>query len=614
MSTAYRRASAILARCTAIAACCLAACFAPRLSGADAETARLLAKRWQKLQAPTANTSSRELVSFALDAAAADWNPQAVERAVELLRGMQEMDPLAKSYGNFRWVSGQAGVQDNNAVEFCLRHALVLQQDWKEHLTPRAADMLHEIILRGVEGLKRHRIPVSYTNIYLLKTWNCIGAGEQLGIPMLAREGYEMLDEWLLFTAQNGITEYDSPTYYAVDIETLGLIARRAQDPSGRAKAETSLRYFWTDIAAHWSVPAQRLAGANSRCYQYLSGRGDLDRFASALGWQEGERQKPDAFFDACFWKPDESLTEPLRNSVPRTVVQRWGASAGAHATLYVGRHFSLGSAGRNNGADDRNLVLIAAESLAEPEIIFFMDGRDDPYGTLRTPDRSKHLKALHLTSFVASVQRGPELLHVVSDNLQRAQQQRPLDDFTCLLSHLTLPSSAEVWSDGRLAEPGTETHPSVLDSSRPLFLKIGRTLVGLRILYSSNYVGKPAPLHYVKERADAPAKRLTFVHAQGMPWGKGVVAFWLRVAENLDAEGEDSFERAFCEAKAQVESRGSVLKLRAEGLEAPLGLEVDTEIGKLLKAEGQQPGTESALLSVNGRDLGRELLAPYAK
>lgn len=614
MNTAYRWAFRTLARGIPLAVCLLATFLARPCRAAASDPSQTLERRWQKIQNPTPSTSSREVIGFALDASAAGWKPEAVEKAIELLRGMQEMDPLERSYGNFRWTYGQAVVLDSNAVEFCLRHALVLQSDWKERLSPRATEMLHEIILRGVEGLKRHRVPVSYTNIYLMKAWNCIAAGEQLAIPALSREGYEMLDEWLLFTAHQGVTEYNSPNYYAVDLESLGLIARRAQDPSGREKAETALRYFWADIAAHWFGPAQRLAGANSRCYQYLNGRGELDRFACAQGWQQGTPPAGDAFFDACAWKPDEALVEPLRASVPRIVLQRWGNQPGAHATLFVGKHFALGTAGRCNSGDDRSFVLLTGETLNEPEIIFFMDGRGDPYGARTTPDKARHLKALHLTSFVANVQRGAEVLHVVEDNLQRTQQQRPADDFTCLLSHLTLPATAKVWSGGQLLAPGSQAKPAVLDAEKPFFVKIGSTVVGLRIVYSSNYAGKPAPLHYVQESPSAPMKRLTLVHAQGMPWGRGIAALWVRVAEDLDAQAEVAFENAFAEAKAQAEYRGTKLKLRAEGLEAPLVLEVDTEIGKVLRAEGQQPGTDAAILSVNGRDLGRELLAPYAK
>lgn len=614
MTWAYRWASETWARGALLAVCLLAAFLTTPVRGADADASRALEKRWRTLLPPRPDTSALELVDFALDAAARDWNPKAVERALELLRGMQEMDPLDRTYGNFRWTYGQTSVLDANAVELCLRHALVLRRDWGARLTPKAGALLHEIVLRGIEGVKRHRIAVSCTSSYLMKAWNCVEAGEQLEIPTLAREGYDMLDEWLSYTARNGIAEFDSPSLYALDLETLGLFARRARESAGRDKARIALRYFWTDIAAHWSTPAARLAGANSHDDEYLGGNGELNLFVQRLGWVPGSSSLSAPFLDACFSMPDAGLVEPLRGTVPRVVSQRWGSQPDAFATLYVGRSFSLGSSGRSSGSDDRNLVLHADQERTKQEIVFFMDGRNDPYGLRKTPDRARRLKARHLTSFVASVQRGPELLQVLSDNLQRSQQQRPSDDFTCLLSQLTLPSSAEVSQDGAPREPGTEESPVALDAGRPLFLKIGPTLVCLRVLFSTDYAGKPAPLHYIRESPDASAKRLTFVHAQGMPWGKGTLAIWLRAAEDLTPEAETSFRKAFAEAPVQVERRGALLRLRVQGLETPLGLEVDTEIGRVLNALGRQPEAQSALLSVNGRDLGRELLAPFVR
>jgi len=57
----------------------------------------------------------------------------------------------------------------------------------------------------SVEGIARHRVRVSYTNIYLMKIWNCIALGESTGRAELAAHGYAMLDRRLLYTAQYGV-------------------------------------------------------------------------------------------------------------------------------------------------------------------------------------------------------------------------------------------------------------------------------------------------------------------------------------------------------------------------------------------------------------------------
>lgn len=48
------------------------------------------------------------------------------------------------------------------------------------------------------------------------------------------------------------------------------LVAQFAGRPEVRAQARTAMRYLWTDIAANWWTPGDRLGGANARSYDYL--------------------------------------------------------------------------------------------------------------------------------------------------------------------------------------------------------------------------------------------------------------------------------------------------------------------------------------------------------
>jgi hypothetical protein len=41
--------------------------------------------------------------------------------------------------------------------------------------------------------------------------------------------------------------------------------------------ADALLRLLWTDIAVNWFPASERLGGAYSRTYDYLSGQGALD-------------------------------------------------------------------------------------------------------------------------------------------------------------------------------------------------------------------------------------------------------------------------------------------------------------------------------------------------
>ncbi|MCX7010372.1 MAG: hypothetical protein NTY53_24555 [Kiritimatiellaeota bacterium] len=249
-----------------------------------------LEKRWRALREPKARSSTRELFEFTLEATAQNWHPERVEHALELAEQKQDRDPKSKTYGNFAWYWEDPKPIDLNAAEFAMQRATLTWILYHDRLSPKAQEILQRLIQFSVEGMQRHKVSVDYTNIFVMKTWNCIALGENTGRPELARAGYAMLDEWLRRTRQIGVHEYLSPTYYAVDFECLGAIARHAKHPAARAKAALALEYLWTDVAANWFTPAARLGGAHSRDYDYLPGHGMLDQWVARVGWTAVER------------------------------------------------------------------------------------------------------------------------------------------------------------------------------------------------------------------------------------------------------------------------------------------------------------------------------------
>ncbi|MGB2824516.1 MAG: hypothetical protein WBF17_26305, partial [Phycisphaerae bacterium] len=249
------------------------------------EAVRRLDRSWQSIEAVRPGMGSRDLFGFALDAAAAGYRPDRVARAFELAEKMQDRDEASRTFGNFRWYWRAERPEDLNAVEFCMQKGILIRMLYKDRLNGEGVERLERLIRYSVDGVTRHRVREGYTNIFLMKTWNCIAIGENTGRPDLARQGRQMLDRWLIHTWENGVSEYISPTYYGVDLESLGLIARFARDAGARKGAEAALRLLWSDIAANWFEPCQRLGGAHSRDYDFLTGHGYLDRLLRAAGW-----------------------------------------------------------------------------------------------------------------------------------------------------------------------------------------------------------------------------------------------------------------------------------------------------------------------------------------
>ncbi|NQT51372.1 hypothetical protein HQ576_04945, partial [bacterium] len=419
------------------------------------EIVRALDGRWKRIAAVRPRMGCRELFGFALEAAATASHLDKLDRTFELAEQMQDRDPESRTYGNFKWYWEAEGPVDRNAVEFSMQHGILVWMHYRHRLSPKAAERLERLIRFSVEGIRRHRVSEAYTNIFLMKTWNCVAIGENTGRPDLAEEGYQMLDRWLLYTWEHGIHEYLSPTYYGVDLDCLGLLAKFAKREQTRRDAEAALRLFWTDIAANWFAPAKRLGGAHSRDYDYLTGRGYLNLFMRRVGWADDEKVRASVADQLCFWQPPQDILK-LVTQAPRTVHQRWGAGPGDRAVQHVGKQFSIGSAGATYGPMDKPLTVNFAGGWRVPVVSFFMDARGDPYGKTRFPmGKSGHSKALHIQPFLTSVQQGADvLLFARADPADRMFKIRAPEP-ACLLSQLVIPAKVDVLMGETPARPG---------------------------------------------------------------------------------------------------------------------------------------------------------------
>lgn len=594
-------------------------------SGAEAETAgwrgnpakaaQQLEEQWHLLTTQAEPKSMRGLFRFAIEASALGWHPERVEESLRLAAALQDQDPQSKTYGNFRWRSDHDGVFDLNGVEFAMQQAGLLHRRYSRALTPQAQRELEAMMALSLEGIARHAVKIDYTNIFLMQCWNRIAIGEALGRQAVADEGYRGLRTWLENVSRKGISEYGGVTYYGTDLDSLGLIFRYAARQEGKELAGTALRYLWTDIAANWWTPGDRLGGVNARSYDYLFAHGLLEAHTwpagwlrakpklESAGWLRGGREDLVAFYDACDVRPEATWTETLRSTVPRTVVQRWGDESGQMAVHYVGRFVSLATSGRSRSSDERTLVCNLGDTPETPQLVLFMDDRGDPFGTKKVSNAANQAKALHMTPFIAAVQRGASALQLLSDDPTLDSNRKKGSAASCFLAHLTVPTQAEVWSGEKLLSPGAPKKPCVLDSKRALFIRLGRGLVAVRILAAEAPGGEAAPIEFVSDSPKFPANRITFRLADGKPQGRGTVALWVKVWDIEDEAHFAAARKEFEESALVVSLRGDIARLEADGMK----LEVDVRAQKRQLLFG---GEAPALLSVNGKDLGRDLLS----
>ena len=557
-----------------------------------------LARAWRNIEPRPPNLGVRELFSFALEATAVGANADRVEGALALAAEMQDRDPASKTQGNFRWYLRQPKPVDLNAVEFCMQQAALLWNLHRAALTPAARVQLEELLRRSVAGIRSHRVDVSYTNIFLMKTWNCLALGEALGDADLAASGVRMLDEWLAYTKINGIHEFLSPTYSGVDVDSLALLHRFAGPPPVRQKAETALRLIYAQSAANWFAPSARLGGAHSRDYDYLTGHGAFDVHLADWGWLERKPSVLHEFTDLTRWVPETPLTAlPL----PRLVWQRWGEFPGADATTYVGRNFALGSAGAAYNTDDKMFTVQFPGGPGTVMGNLVVDGRGDPYGHSKEPDGNGHPKALHLLPFVASVQAGADVLIAVSFDPRQKINRRTPAPTRQLATHLVVPAEAEVWGgDTRLRPVDGET--AALAGDPAIFIRLGDVVLALRVLAATDCTGQPVSAVYHRDGTALHAARLTWLQSAGSATAEAHLVFWAHAAEGLD-------EAAFAVLREQYQRAPAAVAFHAGVFDAS----VTPGGGQSLVLHADMPAGErrispspagDAIITVNGRSL----------
>ncbi|NQT87061.1 hypothetical protein HQ560_09870, partial [bacterium] len=116
---------------------------------------------------------------------------------------------------------------------------------------------------------------------------------------------------------------------------------------------------------------------------------------------------------------------------------------------------------------------------------------------------------------------------------------------------------------------------------------------------------GVTAPAELIFDGGKYGAVRLTVTHSKAKPTGRGTTALWVRVEEG---GGLAALRKAMVQGIGATID-GTRIDIAVPGQKGDLRLVADVAAGARIAAEGAEPGTGEALLAVDGRDYGRELL-----
>lgn len=568
------------------------------------------------LAVPNPQPSVRQLTAAALGWLELEQPAARAEKLVRYTFGLQDMDPASPGYGTVPWQQGHPEIKDPNAIEFTmqpvsvilLRHGGKLSASFKQDAEPH--------VRAAIAAIRRHNVPLRYSNIYLMKLANLLLLGQVVGDADAVAQGRANFDTWLASTRTNGVTEYDSPTYSPIQADSLALAHNLTSDPALKAKLKTGLDFYWADFAANYFAGRQTMTGPASRNYNqgFLFSDANIEyRYFLA-----GLRSKPPADTFLCdsvrAWTVARMEYRPAKDllalaALPeRTVRSRFGPGPGQDRYLWVTPDFSLGSASAYYGPQDRRICAELASEKKLPLIGFVVDALDAPFGVIRSTDRGGHSKPHHLPHLLATVQEKGFLLALM--DLSPAIQS---GEFTNLASNVLLPVRADqlVLNGNRV--DNSKPFELTADAEAVVGVREGKAAVAVRVFAADGAAAYKPSWKLEFDGNEAGAGRLVIQHYRG-PARKlaepsircGLLLLAARCetdaafAEFLNRVAQIKLVETMQNSNWQVEARSG-------GVELEAGLDLNQKQIALRRVNGR--AWQPAVLNVNGRDLAAETL-----
>ncbi len=566
-----------------------------------------LNERFARIEKADDRLGARDLMKYILEAAVAGDTQERIGKAIRTLREQQELREGNPTFGNFRWYRGQPEVKDRNAVQFVCQNAMALALGHPGRLNADNEAAFRTMIKDAAQGALNQKVLPSYTNIFLMKAANLVLLGQYLHQPELSDQGRAKLKEWFEYTKLNGVTEYNSTTYTGVDMDCAIQLVRMSNESRIRELGRAILQILWTEVAANWFEPAQRLGGSHSRDYNYLLGIGSLDAQLATNGWLPPAKPEVlSAEIASRDWKAPKEWSDPVRAIFPREVIQRWGQGLGQTATNWVTKSYCIGTCGASKAYDDKVFAMQFPGDRRTPMVYYVMDARNDPYGISKEPDSNGHSKTLHLRPTLGSVQNKDRVLIMAADDTERPKHLRPVPELRGLWSHWVFPSDATVhYADGSIAPAGR------LPADKAVFIRKDGVVLGLRIVEARREWSKGTRLavRLVRDGDANKAARITVEHGIGAHPGQGLVAFAAETALAPDDTSFAKFARQFSSQAGRFTLNTNMAEIQMGDNDHAMAVGLDLAKGKILKLEGSSPFPSDMIFSINGQDVWQPIV-----
>jgi hypothetical protein len=590
--------------------------------------ANAVAEMDKRLAAPSPMPSIRDLPNAALAKLMLGQVPGDAEKLVDLAFAQQDMNEKSKDFGMVPWQIGHPEIHDANAIEFATQAIGPMLIAYGDKLSPRFKKDLEPHIRAAFAAMDRRNFKTpAYTNIFLMRAVSMILMGEAIGDNKAADTGYAQLDAWIGYTREAGIHEFDSPTYYCTDLNSLTIGYLYASRPGARAKFKAILDYFWTDIAANFFVANGCLSGPHSRNYDFLRSWGGLDLFLYAEGFCNSDHvPKPDLekiylllVGDAKAYHPPQGLYD-LAAEPQRVIESRSDTDASRTRYNFITPEFAIGSAsGGDYGQQDKLIGVEVASTRKLPVMAIIPDAFDAPYGRFKTPDGSGHDKPTHLRYRPVAVQSMGVMLALLDVDAGDAPQTRSI------ATNVLLPAAADAITLDSRRVPMTDEFEKPAPLNSVIGVREGKAGVAIRVFQAQGLAGQEAVSLLKADAAGLKdgVARLAIYHYRGDPrtfavpgakkgaYGPPIRVGLIMAAAHCDSDADfDALLTRVREAKVESTEAKDIWHVEATVGKVSLDIARDQSNMKIEHRRVDGKDIEAHQLEVNGEDLAARVWA----
>lgn len=252
-----------------------------------------------------------ELIAAADDAARARGH-----HVLAAVLAHQDVDPTSATFGIWGYYAEEPPAAmtppDYNWADFIGLTLCKLLHRHHDRIDRELLGEAQTALRRAAYAIFRRNVGPGYTNIAVKGAVVTACAGQLLGDGFLAAYGTRRMQRWVDHTREQGINEYNSPTYNWVAVGACEAGMEIATPGPFRAAAEAAHRLVWTSLAEHYHQPTGQVAGPMSRCYSDLL-KGEVQRVI-----EDGAIADPPTLASPCPEDLRHHFRQPVADAVER--------------------------------------------------------------------------------------------------------------------------------------------------------------------------------------------------------------------------------------------------------------------------------------------------------